>query len=121
MVALTKQEKEVVDRFEQLPPDRQRYIMLLMFRSNPGRWRHYQSEGEQHLRNLAADHGKDWEQLNDEQRQDFVNRLLHETSEIPKPGGSEWLKAFDAWVSSHPARQSVADDSRDTIYGDERD
>jgi len=121
MVALTKQEKEVVDRFEQLPPERQRYLMLLMFRSDPERWRKHQTEGEQQLRELAADHGRDWDKLSDEQRQDFVNRLLHQTNDIPKPGSSEWLKAFDAWVSSHPARQCIADDSRDAIYGDERD
>ena len=33
----------------------------------------------------------------------------------------EWATAFDAWVSSHPARPFLADDSRDAIYGDECD
>jgi hypothetical protein len=36
-------------------------------------------------------------------------------------GTAEWMKAFDAWVASHPARGFVADDSRDAIYGDERE
>lgn len=38
-----------------------------------------------------------------------------------KPGTPEWQKAFDSWVSSHPARPFIADDSRDAIYGEGRD
>jgi len=34
MVALTKQEKEVVDQCQQLPPERQRYFMLQMRANN---------------------------------------------------------------------------------------
>jgi hypothetical protein len=36
-----------------------------------------------------------------------------------KSGTSEWMAAFDAWVADHAARATVADDSRDAIYGDE--
>lgn len=38
-----------------------------------------------------------------------------------KPGTAEWMTAFDAWVGGHSKRALVADDSRDFIYGDERD
>jgi hypothetical protein len=78
MVALTKQEKEVVDLFQQLPPERQRYVMLRMFRTDADRWQHYQNEGEQKLRKMAAERGQDWDKLDDEQRQDLVNDLPHE-------------------------------------------
>jgi hypothetical protein len=59
MVALTPQEKDVVDRFQQLPPERQRYLMLVMFRTDPDRWRCYQADGEQQLRRRAAERGPD--------------------------------------------------------------
>ena len=78
MIALTKQEKDVVDQFQQLPPERQRYVMLQMFRTDADRWQRYQKEGEQQLRKLAAERGQDWDKLGDEQRQDLVNDLLHE-------------------------------------------
>jgi hypothetical protein len=78
MVALTPQEKEVVNRFQQLPPERQRFLMLLMLRTDPDRWRRYQADGERQLRARAAERGLDWDRLDDEQRQDFVNDLLHE-------------------------------------------
>ena len=38
MVALTEQEKDVVERFKQLPPERWRYVMLAMFEADPDGW-----------------------------------------------------------------------------------
>ena len=37
-----------------------------------------------------------------------------------KPGTPQWTQEFQAWLSSHAAPHAVADDSRDAIYGDER-
>jgi hypothetical protein len=33
----------------------------------------------------------------------------------------EWSKALREWAGSHPQRDTLADDSRDTIYADDRD
>jgi hypothetical protein len=33
----------------------------------------------------------------------------------------EFAKALREWVESHPRRDTLADDSRESIYGDERD
>ena len=33
----------------------------------------------------------------------------------------EWARAVRAWAESHPQRDALADDSREAIYGDERD
>jgi TRAP-type C4-dicarboxylate transport system substrate-binding protein len=78
MVALTQQEQEVVDQFNRLPPERQRRVMLAMFSTDANRWKKYQDQGEQQLRRLATERGLDWEKLDDEQRQDFVDEILHE-------------------------------------------
>jgi hypothetical protein len=78
MVALTDQEKEVIDRFRQLPPERQRYVMLALFGANPDRWKSFQTQGERQLARLAGERGLDWPKMSDDQRQDFVNDLLHE-------------------------------------------
>ena len=61
-----------------LPPERRRYVMLVMFGSDPDGWRSHQTQGEQRLKLLAAERGLRWGELDDEQRQDFVNSLLHE-------------------------------------------
>jgi hypothetical protein len=36
------------------------------------------------------------------------------------PTYEEWSKALREWVDSHPRRDTLADDSRETIYGDDR-
>jgi hypothetical protein len=33
----------------------------------------------------------------------------------------EWAKAVREWAESHPHREALADDSRETIYADDRD
>jgi hypothetical protein len=33
----------------------------------------------------------------------------------------EWSKALREWAESHPRRETLADDSRETIYADDRD
>lgn len=37
------------------------------------------------------------------------------------PAREEWAKAVREWAESHPKRGALADDSRETIYADERD
>jgi len=44
-----------------------------------------------------------------------------DSNSLVRQGTSQWLEQFEAWVSSHAARPFIADDSRDAIYGDERD
>lgn len=78
MVALTNQEKHIVDLFHGLPPERRSYVMLVMAGADPDAWKRYQAQGEQRLRELSAQRGVDWDSLNDDQRQDFVSELLDE-------------------------------------------
>lgn len=78
MVALTNEEKRVVELFQKLPADRRPYVMLAMAGSDPDGWKRYQAQGEERLRALAADRGLDWDAMNDEQRQDFASDLLRE-------------------------------------------
>ncbi len=37
------------------------------------------------------------------------------------PSYEAWSKALREWVESHPKRDTLADDSREAIYGDDRD
>lgn len=78
MVALTNEERQVVSLFQQLPPERRRHVMLAMAGAHPDGWKQYQEQGIERLRRLAADRGSDWDQMTDEQRQDFVSGILDE-------------------------------------------
>lgn len=39
----------------------------------------------------------------------------------PFSSRQEWAEAARAWAESHPARETPADDSRESIYADDRD
>ena len=54
---------------------------------------------------------------------DEAMELLREKIEEEQGNGKilppdEWIKEFDAWVSSHKSRNSNVDDSRESIYPD---
>jgi len=76
MVALTQQEKQVVDLFRRLEPGRRRYVLLEMAQTDPEAWKRYQSQGELRLRALARQMGLDWDQMDDLEKQDFVEHEL---------------------------------------------
>lgn len=74
MVALTQQEKTVVDLFRSLQPARRRQVLLEMARTNPDAWKGFQARGEEKMRELARREKLDWDGMDDQQRQDFVER-----------------------------------------------
>ena len=78
MVALTAQEKQVLDVIGTLPPDRRRLLLYELAKDSEAAWQRNTSYAEAQLGKLAAARGMDWVQMDDEQRQDFVSDLLHE-------------------------------------------
>jgi hypothetical protein len=76
MTALTAQEKEVVKSFRSLDPGRRRFVLLEMARANEGAWAKFQQLGEANLREAARRQGRDWDRMDDQHRQDFVEEYL---------------------------------------------
>ena len=77
MVALSTEEKVIVDLFRKLAPERRAHVMLAMAGTDPDGWARYQRQGEERLRRIAAERGMTWDAMTDEQRQDFVTGLLN--------------------------------------------
>ncbi|MCW5777358.1 MAG: hypothetical protein KIS87_13050 [Phycisphaeraceae bacterium] len=76
MVALTQQEKQVVELFRRLDPGRRRLVLLELVRADSEAWKRYQGSGEARLRDLARDRGLDWDTMDEQARQDFVEDLV---------------------------------------------
>lgn len=74
MVALTQQEKAVVDLFRSLQPARRWRVLLEMARSDSAAWKGFQTQGEEKMRGLARRENMDWDRMDDQERQDFVER-----------------------------------------------
>jgi hypothetical protein len=78
MPILELSDEQVVELLKQLPPERQRATILALA-SGAGQCsdeRMQSAEGQ--LRLLSAGRGLEWDKMSDDQRQDFVEDLLHE-------------------------------------------
>ncbi len=78
MISLTAQEKEVVDQFRRLPPERRRPVMSAMFATDVDCWQAHRPAAEARLRELASLKGLNWDALDDDQKLEFTDALVHE-------------------------------------------
>jgi len=78
MVSLTEKERQVLDLIGSLPPDRRRLMLHELARGSDAAWRRNTTFAETQLRGLATARGLVWDDLDDEQRQDFACGLLRE-------------------------------------------
>jgi hypothetical protein len=76
MVALSGDEKRIIELFEQLAPDRRARLILKLAGADPHGWERFQSEGEARLRQTARSRGKDWDAMTEDERQDFIEVFL---------------------------------------------
>lgn len=72
MVALTNHERQIVDLFQKVPPERRSQVILALAGTDANGWARYQSEGEARLRQLAREREMHWDLMTDDQRQDFI-------------------------------------------------
>ena len=72
MVALTNHERQIVDLFQKVPPERRSQVILALAGTDANGWARHQSEGEARLRQFAREREMDWDLMSDEQRQDFI-------------------------------------------------
>ena len=78
MPAVELTTEQVVDLVRQLPPkDRRKALMALANDATEGRERRMQ-HAEKQLRQLSSERGLDWDQMSEEQREAFIDDLVHE-------------------------------------------
>ncbi|HKY53727.1 MAG TPA: hypothetical protein VJM08_05435 [Anaerolineales bacterium] len=78
MVTLTLSDKQVVELVKQLPPDSKQAVLNILISERALWWDLTVAQGEEKLRKLAAQQGLDWDGLSENEREDFVDKLLHE-------------------------------------------
>lgn len=76
MISLTQQERQVIEMFRQLEPERRRAVLLEMVQADGNSWKQYQAKGVSRLRELAREQGQDWDSMSDDQKQDFIEELV---------------------------------------------
>lgn len=75
-VVLTNE--QVVELIKQLPTEDKRAILEMLTANREAWWEETATEGEQQLRRLCAERGRDWDRMSEEEREVFVDDLIHE-------------------------------------------
>ena len=83
MPILELSDAQVVELVKQLPPERQRAALLALAAGAAQRREERMQYAEGQLRRVSSERGLEWDKMSEDQRQDFVDGLLHED----RPGG----------------------------------
>jgi hypothetical protein len=78
MVTLTLSDKQVIELVKQLPPDSKQAVLDALIGERELWWDMTVAQGEEKLRKLASERGLDWDKMAENEREDFVDNLLHE-------------------------------------------
>ena len=78
MPTLELTEQQVVDLMKQLPPARKRDALLALASDAAARREERIQFAEAQLRRLCAERGRDWDKLSDDERELFIDELVHE-------------------------------------------
>ena len=78
MPTLQLTDRQVVDLVKQLPPERKRMAILALAELDAAQRDERLEYGEKQLRLACADRGLDWDKLSEDEREAFIDDLVHE-------------------------------------------
>lgn len=70
--------EQVVELINQLSLEEKRAVLKALTADREAWWEETVTEGEQQLRRLCAERGRDWDRMSEEEREAFVDDLIHE-------------------------------------------
>jgi hypothetical protein len=78
MPTLELTDQQVVELVKQLPPDRKREALMALAASAAARREERLQYAEAQLRRLSAERGQDWDKMSEDERESFLDDLIHE-------------------------------------------
>jgi hypothetical protein len=78
MPMLELSDEQVLNLVRQLPPPRQRAALLALAAGAAERRAERMEHAESQLRRLCSERGLDWDKMTEDQREAFIDDLLHE-------------------------------------------
>jgi hypothetical protein len=78
MATLPLTDEQVVQLVKQLPPKAKQQVLIALTDERDHWWQTTAHDGEEAMRRLAATRHQNWDTLSEEQREAFVDELLHE-------------------------------------------
>jgi len=78
MPTLTVTDEQVIELVKQLPPERKRAALLALAEEARAQREARLDYAEAQLRRLCADRGLDWDTMSEDEREAFIDDLVHE-------------------------------------------
>lgn len=78
MPTLELTNEQVIQLVKQLPPDQQEVLLQHLLTSVWGTWEELSRYGAARVRQVAAQRGLDWDAMSEEEREAFIDDLVHE-------------------------------------------
>jgi hypothetical protein len=78
MPKLTLSDEQVIELVKQLPPESKRVVLLALAKEGEQEQDSRMEYAQTQLRNLCAERGLDWDSMTEDERESFINDLVHE-------------------------------------------
>ena len=78
MPMLTLTDEQAIQLVAQLPPDQQEKLFQYLIIHQWGTWADLSRSGQAGARLAANQRGRDWDAMNEEEREAFIDDLVHE-------------------------------------------
>ena len=80
MPNLTLSNEQVIDLFKQLPEDQKREVYKILILSQSDRWESLSNYAIDKARIVAKERGYDWDTMTEDEREEFIDKIVHEPS-----------------------------------------
>lgn len=70
--------EQVMDLVQQMPPEQERALFNFLLRRRQQEWQEAYPYFEEGARRTAAERGRNWDAMTEEEREDFIDEIVHE-------------------------------------------
>jgi hypothetical protein len=78
MPKLTLSDEQLIELVKQLPPQSKRVVLLALANEAEQQRQSRMEYAESQLRNLCVERGLDWDTMSEDERESFIDDLVHE-------------------------------------------
>lgn len=78
MPTLTLTDDQIIELVKQLPLTKQAELFQFLQQQQQEKWEELSRAGQEGVRNAALQRGKNWDTMTEEEREDFIDDIVHE-------------------------------------------
>jgi DNA-binding NtrC family response regulator len=78
MPNLVLTDEQAIQLVEQLPQQQQAKLMQVLLQKSWSQWLKLSQSGQADIRQIAAGKNKNWDEINEDEREELIDEILHE-------------------------------------------